>query len=131
MKVIHASSICSTSTRSNVLVHIGHAVTKRRISRAKSSNVAMKQPLHGRTWENSSPWSDAERRLIGRWCGEIEKVTGQKPSAGMPIGCAIRPERSHSAEPGFVYHIDEPSRDEPFIVKLKGGEFVTFLHVSF
>ena len=26
---------------------------------------------------------------------------------------------------GFVYHIDEPSRDEPFIVPLKGGDFVT------
>src|SRR6267154_6635012 len=26
---------------------------------------------------------------------------------------------------GFLYHIDEPSRDEPFIVPLKGGEFVT------
>src|SRR5712664_3451267 len=26
---------------------------------------------------------------------------------------------------GFVYHIDEPSRDEPFIVTLKGGDFVT------
>ena len=26
---------------------------------------------------------------------------------------------------GFTYHIDEPSRDEPFIVQLKGGDFVT------
>src|SRR5207244_9310213 len=26
---------------------------------------------------------------------------------------------------GFKYHIDEPSRDEPFIVELKGGDFVT------
>src|SRR5258705_13577455 len=26
---------------------------------------------------------------------------------------------------GFVYHSDEPSRDEPFIVPLKGGDFVT------
>jgi peptidoglycan/xylan/chitin deacetylase (PgdA/CDA1 family) len=26
---------------------------------------------------------------------------------------------------GFKYHIDEPSRDEPFIIKLKGGDFVT------
>src|SRR3982074_3336200 len=26
---------------------------------------------------------------------------------------------------GFLYHIDEPSRDEPFIVPLKGGDFVT------
>ncbi len=26
---------------------------------------------------------------------------------------------------GFRYHIDEPSRDEPFIVPLKGGDFVT------
>src|SRR4029077_13412519 len=26
---------------------------------------------------------------------------------------------------GLKYHIDEPSMDEPFIVKLKGGDFVT------
>jgi hypothetical protein len=26
---------------------------------------------------------------------------------------------------GFTYHIDEPSMDEPFIVKLRGGDFVT------
>src|SRR5258707_3303271 len=26
---------------------------------------------------------------------------------------------------GFIYHIAEPSRDEPFIVPLKGGDFVT------
>jgi peptidoglycan/xylan/chitin deacetylase (PgdA/CDA1 family) len=26
---------------------------------------------------------------------------------------------------GFEYHIDEPSMDEPFIVKLKAGDFVT------
>jgi hypothetical protein len=26
---------------------------------------------------------------------------------------------------GFKYHIDEPSADQPFIVKLKGGDFVT------
>src|SRR5258705_6433808 len=26
---------------------------------------------------------------------------------------------------GFLYHIDEPSRDEPFIVTLRGGDFVT------
>src|SRR5258706_14344854 len=26
---------------------------------------------------------------------------------------------------GFLYHIDEPSRDEPFVVTLKGGDFVT------
>ena len=26
---------------------------------------------------------------------------------------------------GFTYHIDEPSRDEPFIVPLKSGDFVT------
>lgn len=26
---------------------------------------------------------------------------------------------------GFTYHIDEPSMDEPFIVKLQGGDFAT------
>ncbi len=28
-------------------------------------------------------------------------------------------------ELGFTYHIDEPNMDQPFIVKLKGGDFVT------
>ena len=26
---------------------------------------------------------------------------------------------------GFVYHIDEPSRDEPFIIPVRGRDFVT------
>ena len=28
-------------------------------------------------------------------------------------------------ELGFLYHIDEPSRDEPFIVPVRGRDFVT------
>jgi len=56
----------------------------------------------------------------------IERVTGQRP-----VGWNAYWMRSsvHILETlqdlGFLYHIDEPSRDEPFILTLKGGEFVT------
>jgi len=82
---------------------------------------------HGRTWEKSyflDP--DAERRFIADSVESIQKVTGKQP-----IGWNAYWMRNslHTLDIlqslGFKYHIDEPSMDEPFIVKLKGGDFVT------
>jgi peptidoglycan/xylan/chitin deacetylase (PgdA/CDA1 family) len=56
----------------------------------------------------------------------IQKITGQKP-----IGWNAYWMRNsvHILETlqdlGFVYHIDEPSHDEPFIVPVRGKDFVT------
>jgi len=82
---------------------------------------------HGRTWENSYGFTaDAERRFIADSVESIEKATGQIPVGWNAYWMRNSPHTLDILQRlGFLYHIDEPSRDEPFIVPLKGGEFVT------
>src|SRR5882724_3305864 len=82
---------------------------------------------HGREWRNSYQLSrDDEKRFIGDSVETIQRVTGQ-----IPIGWNAYWMRSsiHILETlqdlGFLYSIDEPSRDEPFIVPVRGRDFVT------
>ena len=82
---------------------------------------------HGRVWDNSYQLSrDEEKRFIADSVETIQKVTGQKP-----IGWNAYWMRNsiHILETlqdlGFLYHIDEPSHDEPFIVPVRGRDFVT------
>lgn len=82
---------------------------------------------HGRTWENSyflDP--EAEKRFIADSVAAIETATGQRPVGWNAYWMRNSPRTLDILQGlGFRYHIDEPSRDEPFIVKLKGGDFVT------
>src|SRR6267154_2255000 len=82
---------------------------------------------HGRTWENSYALdADAELRFITDCVESIEKATGEKPVGWNAYWMRNSPGTLDILQTlGFVYHIDEPSRDEPFIVPLKGGNFVT------
>jgi peptidoglycan/xylan/chitin deacetylase (PgdA/CDA1 family) len=82
---------------------------------------------HGRIWSNSYQLSkDEEKRFIADSVETIQKITGQTP-----IGWNAYWMRNsvHILETlqelGFVYHIDEPSHDEPFIVPVRGKDFVT------
>jgi peptidoglycan/xylan/chitin deacetylase (PgdA/CDA1 family) len=82
---------------------------------------------HGRVWDNSYQLTrDEEKRFIADSVEAIQRVTGQKP-----IGWNAYWMRNsiHFLETlqdlGFVYHIDEPSHDEPFIVPVRGRDFVT------
>jgi peptidoglycan/xylan/chitin deacetylase (PgdA/CDA1 family) len=82
---------------------------------------------HGRTWENSYQLSrEEEKRFIADSVETITRVTGQKP-----VGWNAYWMRNsvHILETlqdlGFLYHIDEPSRDEPFIIPVRGRDFVT------
>lgn len=82
---------------------------------------------HGRVWENSYQLPrDEERRFIADGAETIERITGQTP-----IGWNAYWMRSsvHILETlqdlGFVYQIDEPSHDEPFIIPVRGRDFVT------
>jgi peptidoglycan/xylan/chitin deacetylase (PgdA/CDA1 family) len=82
---------------------------------------------HGRIWSNSYQLSrDEEKRFIADGAETIQRVTGQRP-----IGWNAYWMRNsiHILETlqdlGFLYHIDEPSRDEPFIIPLRGRDFVT------
>ncbi len=82
---------------------------------------------HGRTWENSYQLSEAEeRRFIADGVAAIEEVTGQKPVGWNAYWMRNSPRTLDILQSlGFRYHIDEPSRDEPFIVPLASGDFVT------
>jgi peptidoglycan/xylan/chitin deacetylase (PgdA/CDA1 family) len=82
---------------------------------------------HGREWSNSYQLSrDEEKRFIADGVETIQRVTGQKP-----IGWNAYWMRNSIAiletlqDLGFLYHIDEPSHDEPFIVPVRGRDFVT------
>jgi peptidoglycan/xylan/chitin deacetylase (PgdA/CDA1 family) len=82
---------------------------------------------HGRSWENSYQLSrEDEKRFIASSVETIERITGQKP-----VGWNAYWMRNsiHILETlqdlGFLYHIDEPSHDEPFIVPVRGRDFVT------
>ena len=82
---------------------------------------------HGRTWQNSYFLPrDEEKRFIADCVETIHKVTGQRP-----IGWNAYWLRNSAhiletlQELGFLYHIDEPSRDEPFIIPVNGKDFVT------
>ena len=82
---------------------------------------------HGRVWENSYQLPrDQEKRFIADSVETIEKVTGQKP-----IGWNAYWMRNSIyiletlQDLGFLYHIDEPSHDEPFIIPVRGRDFVT------
>jgi peptidoglycan/xylan/chitin deacetylase (PgdA/CDA1 family) len=82
---------------------------------------------HGRIWDNSYALPpDEERRFIADGVESIVRATGQRP-----IGWNAYWMRNsiHTLEIlqdlGFLYHIDEPSRDEPFITPLRGKDFVT------
>jgi peptidoglycan/xylan/chitin deacetylase (PgdA/CDA1 family) len=82
---------------------------------------------HGRTWQNSYFLDrDAERAFIADSVATIQKVTGERPVGWNAYWMRNSPHTLdilHSL--GFKYHIDEPSMDEPFIVRLRGGDFVT------
>jgi peptidoglycan/xylan/chitin deacetylase (PgdA/CDA1 family) len=82
---------------------------------------------HGRVWDNSYQLSrEDEKRFIADSVETIEKITGQRP-----VGWNAYWMRNsiHILETlqdlGFLYHIDEPSHDEPFIVPVRGRDFVT------
>jgi peptidoglycan/xylan/chitin deacetylase (PgdA/CDA1 family) len=82
---------------------------------------------HGRTWESSYALdAEAERRFIADGVESIVKATGQTPVGWNAYWMRNSPRTLDILQSlGFLYHIDEPSRDEPFIVRLKGGDFVT------
>ena len=82
---------------------------------------------HGRTWQNSYAMQpDEERRFIEDCVASIERITGVKPVGWNAYWLRNSLNTLDILQDlGFEYHIDEPSRDEPFIVPLSRGDFVT------
>jgi peptidoglycan/xylan/chitin deacetylase (PgdA/CDA1 family) len=106
---------------------IGRAVEKVPELAREIVNRGHEAAAHGRTWENSYFLNaDAERRFIADSVEAIQKVTGLRPIGWNAYWMRNSPHTLDILQLlGFKYHIDEPSMDEPFIVKLKGGDLVT------
>ena len=106
---------------------IGQAVEKRPDLAREIVRRGHEAAAHGRTWENSYAMNaDAERRFISDCVASIVKATGQHPVGWNAYWMRNSPRTLDILQGlGFIYHIDDPSRDEPFIVPLKGGDFVT------
>ncbi|HEX8535518.1 MAG TPA: polysaccharide deacetylase family protein [Allosphingosinicella sp.] len=82
---------------------------------------------HGGTWENSYLLSrDEEKRFIADSVEAIQHATGE---AVLGWNAYWMRSSVHILETlqelGFIYQIDEPSRDEPFIIPVRGRDFVT------
>jgi peptidoglycan/xylan/chitin deacetylase (PgdA/CDA1 family) len=67
---------------------------------------------------------DAERAFIKKAADQIEQATGQRP-VGYNCRAQLRSANTLSLEQelGFIYHIDDISRDEPFVVPVNGKPF--------
>ena len=75
---------------------------------------------HGQVWQSSCTMApDEERRFIGDSVEAIERITGARPVGWNAYWLRNSPHTFDILQDlGFRYRIDEPSRDEPFIVPL-------------
>lgn len=82
---------------------------------------------HGKTWTpsyNLSP--NEERRFIKDNIASIQNATGQIPKGWSAYWVRNSIHTLDTLKSlGFTYYLDEASRDEPFIVPVKGGDLVT------
>ncbi len=106
---------------------IGRAVEKAPDLAKEIVRPGHEAAAHGRSWENSYNLDpDAERRFIADGVEAVLRVTDQQPVGWNAYWMRNSPHTLDILQSlGFTYHIDEPSMDQPFIVKLKGGDFVT------
>src|SRR6202043_2113939 len=81
----------------------------------------------GRVWDNSYQLPrDQEKRFIADSVETIHKVTGQTPLGWNAYWMRNSIYILETLQDlGFLYHIDEPSHDEPFIIPVRGRDFVT------
>src|SRR5712664_3831506 len=81
---------------------------------------------HGPRWSSQYAMSRAEEKIfLQQAAGMVEEVTGQRP-IGYNANWLRRGPNTLSLlqELGYIYHIDDLSRDEPFIEQVNGKDFV-------
>jgi peptidoglycan/xylan/chitin deacetylase (PgdA/CDA1 family) len=81
---------------------------------------------HGMTWQPQYALSrEEEKAFIGRGVAAVKDATGQTP-VGYNCNWLRRGVNTLSVlqELGFLYHIDDVSRDEPFLIPVNGKDFV-------
>src|SRR6478735_5051816 len=80
---------------------------------------------HGMTWKDEYDMSyEDEKKFIKDGLDAIKRVTGQT-AVGYNANWLRRGENTLKIlqELGFIYHIDDLSRDEPFIIKVNDKDF--------
>lgn len=82
---------------------------------------------HGERWEAQYALPpDEERAFIRSGMKSVERATGQRP---IGYNCYWLRGSVHTLEIlqslGFIYHVDDVSRDEPFTQRINGQPFVT------
>jgi peptidoglycan/xylan/chitin deacetylase (PgdA/CDA1 family) len=80
---------------------------------------------HGMTWEPHWRWPrEKERESYAESATLLERITGQRPIGFNAFALRGSPNALEILqELGYVYHIDNLSRDEPFFVTVKGRPF--------
>ena len=80
---------------------------------------------HGQTWTPQySMTPDQERESYKQGIASIERATGTRPVGFNAFWLRGTPHTLEILqELGFIYHIDDVSRDEPFLINVKGRPF--------
>lgn len=81
---------------------------------------------HGQTWTPQFSMSpEEERAAYEASIATLERITGTRPIGFNAFWLRGTPSTLQILQDlGFVYHIDDVSRDEPFIIQLRGRPFV-------
>jgi len=113
---------------------LGIKVTSHMVGSAVLRNPALAKEIvargheaaaHGMDWKTEYNMSyDEEKKFIRDGVDAIKKATGKTP-VGYNANFLRRSENTLDIlqELGFTYHIDDLSRDEPFIMKVKQKDF--------
>ena len=116
-----------TSLKVNTTSHmVGSAVEKAPAIAREIVERGHEAAAHGQTWTPQYDLDEAaERKFIADNVEVIKRVTGVAP---LGYNCpAMRGTKRTLAllqEQGFSYHIDDVSTDEPFIIPVRGRDFV-------
>lgn len=81
--------------------------------------------LRGRSWAADYAWNSEEvRRGCEADIQRIQKTTGERPVGFHASGLRELPDTLEILQDlGFLYHVDDVSRDEPFLVTVRGKPF--------
>lgn len=114
---------------------LGIKVTSHMVGSAVLKNPALAKEIvqrgheaaaHGRDWATQYTMSyEEEKKFIRDGVEAVKKVTGAT-TVGYNANWLRRGENTLKIlqELGFIYHIDDLSRDEPFIIQVSGKDFV-------
>jgi peptidoglycan/xylan/chitin deacetylase (PgdA/CDA1 family) len=105
---------------------VGAAVQKNPALAKEIAERGHEAAAHGMTWEPEYALPrDQEKAFIAEGVAAVKAATGQTP-IGYNCNWLRRGVNTISVlkELGFLYHIDDVSRDEPFLVPVDGKDFV-------